>query len=184
MANTDIMGMIGQQQGINNPGANADPNAPMPPSAAPMSTPEPQFGSQESAKVNIGIALDMLEQTLAGFGSESPEGKAVLSAIGSLTKIVGQSPNRSGGLKNAQLLQMMQSLPQGGGGSPELRAMLGGPAGGGAGAPPPGGGGMPGMPGMPPGGAMPPGGGMPPGAMPPPGAGAPQMPPPGGAPPM
>ena len=37
-------------------------DAETPPIAAPMSTPEPKMGSREAAMINIGMALDLIEQ--------------------------------------------------------------------------------------------------------------------------
>jgi len=138
-----------------------DPNAPTPPMASPMSTPEPRLGTQESARINIGLAMDLLEQSLPGLGSESEEGQKVMAALRSLTGMMGARGGRTDSLKNAEILQMLQSLPQAGGATPEMKAM----------------GGMPAIPGMAPspGGAPMPAGG--PGGMPPmpPGGGAPAM---------
>ena len=71
------------------------PAAPMtdaetPPIAAPMSTPEPKMGSREAALINIGMAMDLIEQSLPALGSESEEGKAVLNAIRAMTSIIGK----------------------------------------------------------------------------------------------
>ena len=139
----------------------ADPNSAQPPSASPMSTPEPRMGTQESARINIGLAMDLLEQSLPGLGSESDEGQKVMMALKSLTGMMGPRASKTNSLKNTEILQMLQSLPGAGGGSPEGRAM--------AASPP--------MPGAPP-GAPPP---MPQGMMP---GGMPPMPPGGGVPPM
>jgi hypothetical protein len=42
-----------------------------PPMAAPMSTPEPKTGSREAALINIGMAMDLIEQSIAAIGSDS-----------------------------------------------------------------------------------------------------------------
>ena len=70
------------------------PAAPMtdaetPPTAAPMSTPEPKMGSREAALINIGMAMDLIEQSLPALGSESEEGKKALDAIRNLTGVMG-----------------------------------------------------------------------------------------------
>ena len=41
------------------------------PMASPMSTPEPKMGSKEAAMINVGMAMDLLEQSLPALGSES-----------------------------------------------------------------------------------------------------------------
>lgn len=135
-----------------------------PPMAAPMSTPEPKMGNREAAMINIGMAMDLLEQSLPALGSESPEGQKVLSAIRTASGILGPRKTKTNELQQSEILQLLQNLPQAGGASPEAKAMAGAPA-------------VPGMtpPGAPPAPPVPPGGpagGMPP---PPPGGG---MPPP------
>ena len=158
-SNAKMMELMRSQQP--SPGADmgADPNAPQPPSASPMSTPEPRMGTQEAARINVGLAMDLLEQSLPGLSAESDEGQKVMSALKSLTAMMGPRTAKTNGLKNAEILQMLQTLPSAGGGSPEARAMSASPPMPGAppGAPPPMPPGMPG--GMPP---MPPGGGAPP----------------------
>lgn len=161
------------------PAADAAPAAAnddsSPPMGSPMATPEPKMGTREAAMVNVSIALDLLEQALPVLGSESPEGGKVMGALRTLTGLVQPQRGQTNELKTAEILQMLQSLPQAGGQTPELRALAGMPAVPGV---TPGGAMPPGMPPPPPpaGGAMPPGAGMPP---PPGGAMPPQMP--GGA---
>jgi hypothetical protein len=142
------------------PPAPDTPNAGMsdtsaPPMAAPMSTPEPKMGNREASLINIGMAADLLEQALPALGSESPEGQKVLNAIRTVSSILGPRKAKTNELQQSEILQLLQSLPQAGGGTPEGKAMAAAPQ-------------VPGMtpPGAPPapGGAMPPppGGGMPP----------------------
>ena len=118
-----------------------------PPMASPMSTPEPKMGSKEAAMVNLGMAMDLIEQTLPAFGSESEEGQKALQALKSLTTILGPRKNKTNELQQSEILQMLQSLPQAGGATPEGKAMAQAPA----------------IPGMAPGGATPPTGATPPG---------------------
>ena len=130
---------------------SAPPDAETPPMGSPMSTPEPKMGSKEAAKINLGMAQDLLEQSLPALGSDTEEGKAALSAISAINKVLGARKNKTNELQQSEILQMLQTLPQAGGGTPEGKAMANAP-----------------IPGMPPGGGMPPPpGGMPPG-MPPP----------------
>jgi len=155
-----------------------------PPMASPMSTPEPKMGSREAALINVGMAMDLIEQSLPAIGSETADGQRLVSALRSLTGAMGPRRQKVGELQNAEILQLLQNLPQAGGATPEMKAMAGMPAipgmggaGGPPGAPPPPPG-MPmpspgGMPGGPPGGGMPMPGGPPPGRPPMPGAGGP-----------
>ena len=156
-----LMQMIkSQRDGATPAGATPVPdNAPQmsdtsaPPMGAPMSTPEPKMGNREAAMINLSMAQDLLEQSLPAVGSDSDEGKSILNAIGTLNRILGPKKQKAQELQPAEILQMLQTLPQAGGATPEGKAMAQAPA----------------IPGMMPGGGMPP----------PPGAGAPM---PGGMP--
>jgi len=122
------------------PAAMSD--AETPPMASPMSTPEPKMGSKEAAMINLGMAMDLLEQSLPALGSESEEGQKALNAIRVLNGILGQRKNKTNELQQSEILQMLQTLPQAGGASPEGKAMSqapipGMPPQGGAPTPPP-----------------------------------------------
>ena len=130
MADADIMALM---QGANTgetPGGvsvGSAPMAPPPPMPTPMSTPEPKAGVREAALVNISMALDLIEQSLPALGSETEEGKKALSALSTLTAILGPKKQKAGELQNAEILQLLQNLPQAGGGTPGSRAIAGGP---------------------------------------------------------
>jgi len=126
------------------PGAATTMPAPMtdvetPPIAAPMSTPEPKMGSREAALINIGMAMDLLEQSIPALGPESEEARKTLDAIRNLTGVLGPRRGQTNELQQAEILQMLQSLPQAGGATPEGKALAQAP-----------------VPGMPPMGGMPP----------------------------
>ena len=110
-----------------------------PPMASPMSTPEPKMGSKEAALINISMAMDLLEQSLPAFGSESSEGQKALNAIRQLSGLIGPRKSKTNELQQSEILQMLQTLPQAGGATPEGKAMAQAP-----------------IPGMPPQGGMPP----------------------------
>ena len=115
-------------------------DAETPPMSSPMSTPEPKMGSKEAAMINLGMAMDLLEQSLPALGSETEEGQKALGAIRTLTGILGPRKNKTNELQQSEILQMLQTLPQAGGATPEGKAMSAAP-----------------IPGMPPqGGGMPP----------------------------
>lgn len=156
-----LMQMIKSQRDGATPAgtAPAPDNAPSmsdtsnPPMASPMATPEPKMGNREAAMINLSMAQDLLEQSLPAVGSDSDEGKSILAAIGTLNRILGPKKQKTAELQPAEILQMLQTLPQAGGATPEGRAMAQAPA-------------IPGM--MPGGGTPPPGAGAPmPGGMPP-----------------
>lgn len=166
MADQDILSLM-QQNPDGAPPPGAPPAMTPPPLAAPMATPEPKAGQREAALINVSMALDLIEQSLPAIGSETPEGSKLMSALSSLSSVLGPKKQKTGELQSAEILQLLQNLPQAGGGSPVLRAMAGGPPNLGAMTPP----GAP--PGMPPGGAP----AAPP--SPPPGGPAPTPPMPG-----
>ena len=133
-----LMELMRQGQGT----AGAEPapgsapvDAETPPLSSPMSTPEPKMGSKEGAMVNLSMALDLIEQSLPALGSESEEGVQALAAIRTLSRMLGPRKNKTNELQQSEILQMLQTLPQAGGMSPEGRAMAAAPT-----------------PGMPPGG--------------------------------
>lgn len=140
MATTDIMEVIKSQRGapagtdapVIPPSPAAEPSgmsdAQTPPMGAPMSTPEPKMGNREGALVNLSMAMDLIEQALPSLGSESDEGQAALSAINRLTKILGPRKQKTKELQQSEIIQMLQNLPQAGGGTPEGRAMASAPA--------------------------------------------------------
>jgi hypothetical protein len=101
-----------------------------------MSTPQPNEGEKQAAKVKVQQAMDLLEQTLPEFGSESEEGAAVLQVLSSLGKKFGGAERaRSKELMPAEIMNLVASLPRGPGGVH--------PGGAGGGMPQPPGGGMP-----------------------------------------
>jgi hypothetical protein len=98
------------------------------PMAAPMSTPEPKMGSKEGAMVNLGLAMDLIKRALPAIGVDSEEGKKVISAIKVLSDLTGKSSDGMEELKKSEILQMLQTLPQAGGATPEGKAMAAAPA--------------------------------------------------------
>ena len=112
----------------------SEPSAP--PMAAPMSTPEPKMGNREASMINIGMAADLLEQSLPAIGSETPEGQKVLNAIRTIAGIIGQRRSKTNELQQSEILQMLQSLPKGVGPDAMSSPPMAGPAGGGMPPPP------------------------------------------------
>lgn len=95
-----------------------------PPMGAPMSTPEPTMGSREGAMINLSMALDLIEQALPALG---PDGEKLMQTVRGLNQIIGPRKGKTNELQQSEILQMMQSLPQAGGASPERRAMMSAP---------------------------------------------------------
>lgn len=131
MAQDNIMELIKSQQDKATPGGLPPPppegtdmsDASTPPSASPMSTPEPKMGNREGAMVNVSMAMDLLEQALPSFGSESMEGQKIIAAIRTITGVIGPKKARTNELQQSEILQLLQSLPQAGGATPESKAL-------------------------------------------------------------
>jgi len=122
-------------------GGAAPPPRPTPERMGGMNVPTDPRGMMESTKVNMKIAMTLMEQSLAIFGAGTEEGGAIMKALMGLSKIFGKAEQED--LTRAQLMNMFSESgmkppggpPQGGPGGP------GGPAGGPApGGPGPGGG--------------------------------------------
>ena len=103
--------------------AGTDSDSGIPPMASPMSTPEPKMGSKEAANINIQMAMDLLEQSLPALGSESEEGQQIMKSLGSLHKVFGKRESKNRELMPTEILQMIQTLPQAGGATPEQRSI-------------------------------------------------------------
>lgn len=86
-----------------------------------MAVPEKKDGKIEAARVNVHIAMNMLEQALPVFGSESKEGKAILKHLSGLSKDFGQSDTSD--LHPAEIKQLVGQMPQMGGGT-DVQKML------------------------------------------------------------
>lgn len=99
-----------------------------PPMSAPMSTPEPKMGNREGAMVNLSMAMDLLKQSLPALGADSEEGKKLLAAIRTITGVLGNKQDQASALQPSEILQMLQTLPQAGGATPEGKAMAQAPA--------------------------------------------------------
>ena len=93
-----------------------------PPGASPLSTPQPKKGLQTAARTNVHIAVNMLEEALAGFGSESDEGADILKALNTLRKHVTRRDTSD--LVPAEVLHMVSRLPQMGGGTQVQQALM------------------------------------------------------------
>jgi hypothetical protein len=89
--------------------------APQSPAASPMSKPQDKRGLKAAAATNIHIAVNMLEEALPAFGSESPEGGKILAALKNLGSMVAKKDNSD--LVPAEILAMVKRMPQLGGGT-------------------------------------------------------------------
>ena len=73
--------------------------------------------------INLGMAMDLLEQSLPALGSETEEGQKALRAITVLNGILGARKSKTNQLQQSEILQMLQTLPQAGGAAPEAKAI-------------------------------------------------------------
>ncbi len=126
MSDKDMMAMLKQDAKA----ANAEDTPTPPPSeqgmstapmASPMSTPEPQKGVQEQARLNVMMALDMLQQAMTAFGPDSDEGKAIADIVTKITAKFGERESETRQLIPAEIMQLIQTLPQAGGATPGQR---------------------------------------------------------------
>lgn len=124
----------GQGQGGGAPGGQPAPGTPRSGPASAMPQPQEKEGLKEAARVNVHIAMNMLEQALPVFGSETKEGKDVLKVLNMLAKSFGDSDTSD--LHPAEIRQMVGAMPQTGGGSDVQKMLMKSAAGGGAGGQP------------------------------------------------
>jgi hypothetical protein len=87
-----------------------------------MSGPQDKKGLKTAALTNVHIAVNMLEEALPAFGSESPEGQKIIRALGIVGPLVAKKDNSD--LVPAEILSMVRRLPQMGGGSNVQRQIL------------------------------------------------------------
>lgn len=87
-----------------------------------MSTPQDKKGLKAAAQVNVHIAVNMLEEALPAFGSESPEGAKILGALKTLSGMIGKRD--SSDLVPAEMLHMARRMPQAGGGTDMQRQIM------------------------------------------------------------
>lgn len=72
-----------------------------------MMTPQQPHGQQEGSRIDVLMATKMLERALPSFGVQSPEGKAILTALKGLAKAFGESEQNTQELMPAELRHMM-----------------------------------------------------------------------------
>lgn len=78
------------------------------PVTSPMATPQKNEGAQAQAQVAISMAMDLIERALPAYGSESPEGMALLDALRKLSKPFGGQREKAQGMIPAELRMLAQ----------------------------------------------------------------------------
>jgi hypothetical protein len=101
----------------------SEQNAMTAPMASPMTTPEPQEGNMEQARLNVMMALDMLQNALQTFGVQSPEGQALQDVVTKISAKFGERESDTRQLMPNEIMNLVQTLPQAGGATPEARAI-------------------------------------------------------------
>jgi hypothetical protein len=126
----DMMSLLKADQGVGSEPAappafeQEETTAPM---ASPMSTPEPKRGEEESARLNVMMALDMLQQAMGAFPMDSSETKTIEKVIAEITRRFGEREADTRRLMPSEIIQMIQSLPQAGGATPGQREAMSAP---------------------------------------------------------
>lgn len=127
VSNKQMMDMLKKEQGMDTEDMPTPPpseqGADTPPMPSPMSTPEPQAGNMEQARLNVMMALDMLQAALQTFGMQSEEGMALQDVVGKITSKFGERESDTRQLMPAEIMNLIQTLPQAGGATPEARAV-------------------------------------------------------------
>lgn len=126
VSNKEMMDMLkAEQSGAEMPPVTppSEQGAETPPMSSPMTTPEPQAGNMEEARLNVMMALDMLQNALQVFGMESEEGEALSEAVEELVSKFGERESETRQLMPAEIMNLVSTLPQAGGATPEARTV-------------------------------------------------------------
>lgn len=127
----DMMAMMKMDQGMGAEAPTLPPSeqgAATPPMASPMSTPEEKKGEQEKARLNIMMALDMLQSAVGAFAPDTEEGKTIEKVVADITRRFGERESSTRELMPTEILNLIQNLPQAGGATPGQREALQAPA--------------------------------------------------------
>ena len=90
VSNKDMMDMLKAEQPASDVMPPAEQGAMTAPMASPMTTPEPQEGNMEQARLNVMMALDMLQNALTEFGTESEEGMVLSKIVSDIASEFGE----------------------------------------------------------------------------------------------
>lgn len=83
------------------------------PAGAPMANPVKKDGNEEIGRVQVHVAMNMLEKAIGAFLPDSKEYKGILKTLSALAKDFGE--NDTSDLHPAEIQQMVKSMPQQGG---------------------------------------------------------------------
>lgn len=104
-------------------GAPVPPAPPPGPQGAPMAQPTPNDGARQMSMVQVETAMQMLMKAAPALGANTPEGKAVISALNTLSSkfqrqqsadlVPAQIAEMARAQRQSPLAQLMQSQPGG-----------------------------------------------------------------------
>lgn len=92
------------------------------PGGSPNAQPQEKAGMKAHAMTNLSIAQNMMEQALTAFHPGDKEYKAILKCLNTLAPM--SAKNDSSDLVPAEVMRMVQQLPQMGGGTDVQRAIM------------------------------------------------------------
>lgn len=81
-----------------------------------MSTPQPNEGLKQAARVQIQIARRQMEQALPALGSDTDEGRAVLSCLSKLAGAFGKTEDKDRELIPAEIASLVSGAGMDGAG--------------------------------------------------------------------
>ena len=123
VSNREMMDMLKADQMPEQTPPPSEQGAMTAPMSSPMTTPEPQEGNMEQARLNVMMALDMLQNALTEFGTESEEGMVLSKIVSDIASEFGERESSTRELMPAEIMNLVQTLPQAGGATPEARAI-------------------------------------------------------------
>lgn len=110
------------------PGGGDSAVPPSGPQASPMSNPTEQEGLKAQARQGVQLAIKLLEASLLPFGTQSEEGKKILSSITGLAKIAGATGSPDLNQAEVKMIAAQAGPQDAGAGAPAGGGMpMGGP---------------------------------------------------------
>ncbi len=95
-----------------------------------MSTPQPNEGLKQAARVQVQIARRQLEQALPALGSDTDEGRAVLKTLSTLAAAFGKTEDKDRELIPAEIASLVSGagMDRAGAAKPPMGAPAAAPA--------------------------------------------------------
>jgi hypothetical protein len=95
------------------------------PGGGPMMAPAPKEGNMAGAKADVQVCIKKLTQALQTFQPTTDDGKAIMKAIGALTKAFGETEGKDKELVPAEIMQALAGVAGPGKPPPGLPAPAG-----------------------------------------------------------